>query len=282
MRMAGLSPMDASFAARRAARPWVEVLARAGFAAKGVLYVTIGVLATLLAVGEAGGRPTDSHGALKTLGAQPFGDVLLVVMAIGLAGHALWRLVQGTLDPEHEVRGSKHPIAKRASFLVRAFLHAGLVVFAVKTVLGEPATHSSARSVSAQVMSWQPLGVWLVALAGAGIAGFGLLQIREGLTGDVGSELSMHRLSSSAQRFIIRFGRFGTAARGAVFALIGAFLLFAALRSDPGQTKGLGETLAWLRAQSFGDVALGVTAVGLACYGLYQMVVARWRVIRAA
>jgi hypothetical protein len=267
--------------ARRAARPWIELLARAGYVAKGVLYLTIGVLATLLAVGDHDGKATDSHGALETLGRQPYGEALLVALAIGLAGHALWRFVQGTLDPEHEIRRSEHPLLSRASFLVRAFLHAGLVVFAVKTVMGERADHETAQSTSAQVMAWQPFGVWLVGLAGAVIIGFGLQQIHEAFTGKVGQELSMRRLSWSAQRLVVRFGRFGTAARGAVFALAGAFLVHAAIEANPRNAKGLGDILQWLRAQSFGDVVLLVAAVGLVAYGAYQLVIARYRAIRA-
>jgi hypothetical protein len=267
--------------ARRAARPWIEILARAGYAAKGILYVTIGILATLLAVGDHEGRATGSEGALETLGKLPLGEALLIAMAIGLGGHALWRLVQGTLDPEREARRSPHPIWMRASFLARAFIHVGLVVFAVKTVLGERTEHSSAQSTSAEVMAWQPFGVWLVGLAGAGIIAYGLQQIHEAFTGKVGRELSMHGLSWSVQRLLVRFGRFGTAARGAVFALAGAFLAYAAIQADPGEAKGFGEILRWLRAQTLGDVALLVAAFGLVSYGIYQLVIARYREIRA-
>src|SRR3954463_12931619 len=90
-----------------AARPWIRALARAGYAAKGVQYGTIGVIAALAAVGSADGDTTDSKGALEKIGQQSFGQALLVLMAIGLGGYALWRFVEAILDPEHEARGAK-------------------------------------------------------------------------------------------------------------------------------------------------------------------------------
>jgi hypothetical protein len=267
--------------ARHAARPWIETLARIGYAAKGVLYVTIGGLAALFALGERGGRATDSHGALRALAEQPFGQVLLIAMTIGLGGHALWRLVQGTFDPEGEVRSAKRPLLTRLSLLGRGALHVLLVVFAVKLLVGEPTRSESTRSLSARVMSWEPYGVWLVAAAGVIIIGFGLAQLAKVADGEVGSELRLRRLSWSAERWVVRFGNFGTVARGVVLALVGGFVLVAAVQFDPAKAKGLGETLGWLRQQTFGEVLLGVVAFGLLAYGLYQFVVARFRIIKA-
>src|SRR6476469_3854844 len=73
-----------------------EVLARAGFVARGIVYGVIGILAIKLAVG-AGGKTTDQSGALRTIAQQPFGEVLLVLVAIGLAGYSLWRLTRALL-----------------------------------------------------------------------------------------------------------------------------------------------------------------------------------------
>lgn len=268
------------YGARQTARPWVESLARAGYAAKGVLYVTIGALALMLAVGE-GGRTAGSKDALAALGEQPFGQILLVVMAVGLAGYALWNAVQGTIDPEGEARSSEHPGLKRAGFITNAVIHVGLVVYAVQLAIGQPTQRGGeAQSLSARLMNWEPLGVWLVALLGAIVVGFGLHQLKKAWTGDITRKLSLERVSWKAREWIVRFGRFGTAARGSVFAIAGVFLVVAALTADPGRAKGIGETLGWLSQQSYGDLLLVVTSLGLLAYGLFQFVVARYRVIR--
>lgn len=266
--------------ARHAARPWVESLARAGYAAKGVLYATIGALALMLAVGE-GGRTADSKDALAHLGQQPFGQILLVVMAVGLAGYALWNAVQGTIDPEGEARSSEHPGLRRAGFIANAVIHVGLVVYAVQLAIGQPTQRGGeAQSLSARLMNWEPLGVWVVALIGAIVVGFGLHQLKKAWTGDITRKLSLDRVSSKAREWIVRFGRFGVASRGVVFAIAGVFLVVAALTADPGRAKGIGETLGWLAQQSYGDLLLVITSLGLLAYGLYQFVMARYRVIR--
>src|SRR5829696_8195367 len=76
--------------------PQFEWLARAELVARGVVYAVIGILALKLALGD-GGKATNQQGALKTIAGQPFGKALLIVMAIGLFGYALWRLVRAAV-----------------------------------------------------------------------------------------------------------------------------------------------------------------------------------------
>ena len=104
--------------AAREASPWIRRLARAGYVAKGVQYGTIGLLAALAAVGDHDGRTTDSKGVLHELHRQPFGQLLLAIMAFGLAGYAVWRFVEGVFDPEH--RGASAGVAYGVYELVEA------------------------------------------------------------------------------------------------------------------------------------------------------------------
>src|SRR6476469_310230 len=82
-----------------------EVLARAGFVARGLIYGIIGILAIKLALG-AGGKTTNQQGALKTIANQPFGKVLLILVAIGLGGYAVWRLLRALLGHGPEASDS--------------------------------------------------------------------------------------------------------------------------------------------------------------------------------
>ena len=84
--------------ARQSAGPTLAKLARAGFAAKGVLYVVVGFLAAASAFG-AGGETTGSRGAMATLFEQPFGKVLLSVVAIGLVGYSIFQFIRAIEDP---------------------------------------------------------------------------------------------------------------------------------------------------------------------------------------
>ena len=89
----------------------LELLARAGFLVKGVVYVVVGVLAVQVAA-QLGGRVTGTRGAFTTVLAQPFGRTLLLVAAAGLLGYAAWRFLQAFFDPDrlrHGWRGLAPP-----------------------------------------------------------------------------------------------------------------------------------------------------------------------------
>ena len=79
----------------------------------------------------------------------------------------------------------------------------------------------------------------------------------------------------------VRQGKHEVAARGGVFGIIGYFLIVSALRYDPGKVRGLGGALESLAGQPFGKVLLGIVAAGLAIYGFYMLVEAKYHRIRA-
>src|SRR6187402_3331420 len=99
----------------------LELLARLGFSAKGVLYGVVGLLAFLAAIGE-GGRITDSDGALRAIVRQPFGHTMLLILAVGLFGYAAWRTLEGIFDREHRGNDLKD-LAVRGSYIARGLLH---------------------------------------------------------------------------------------------------------------------------------------------------------------
>lgn len=267
----------------RAAAPWIEKAARLGYAAKGMLYLTIGALAFQSAIGSGDGRTLDSDGALREMHAQWFGTALLVVMTLGLAGHALWRLVQGTLDPEGDVPRGKVPIVTRISFLSRGVLQAALVVSCVKLLLGERSSGGvSAESLTAQLMAWHdPVGAILVFIIGAVVVGFAISEVHKAWVEDYAKKLD-GRLPRTASRLAVAMIRIGTCARALIFAVIGAYLVYAAIDDDPREAKGFGDALASLHGWSFGWLVLAAAGVGVICYGAFQLVMARHRVIEPA
>ena len=101
------TPHEAEQMARDAAMSkWMTLLARLGYAIKGVVYLLIGGLAAQLALGH-GGKATDQRGALQTIVALPFGKLLLVIVTIGLVGFALWCFIQAIFDTEGKGREAK-------------------------------------------------------------------------------------------------------------------------------------------------------------------------------
>ncbi|HEX6435235.1 MAG TPA: DUF1206 domain-containing protein [Gemmatimonadales bacterium] len=259
--------------------PWIERLARVGYAAKALLYITIGYLASQAAMGP-GGRVTDTQGALRVVHDASYGRALLFVVAAGLLGYGLWRVVEALLDPERRGTGWK-ALAVRAGFLVRGLFHGGLALTAFRLALQE-------RSGGAgdQVRRWTgrafelPAGELLVGLAAAFIAGYGLYQFYRAWSPKLQRHLQLGELPPEVRRWVLGVSRFGIAARGIVFCLIGFFLTRALLRHDAAEAGGLRESLRALA--NLGRWPFVVVALGLVAYGVYELVNARYRQISIA
>ena len=274
----GNVPRNAEQQARRAAghaRSWVEPLARAGYTAKGVVYVLVGLLASQAAFGS--GQATDSEGALSTLVGSSAGRFVLGLVAIGLFGYALWRALCALIDAEgkgHDGSGIVH----RIGYALSALLHASLGVEAARLAIsgtggggGDGAEHWTARALQL------PAGQWLVGIAGALTIGFGLYQLKRAFDDHIQKRLDLSPLHHDGAQWAVRFGRFGTAARGVVFALIGWFLIDAARSANAAEAGGLGEALRTLQEAPYGPWVLGLVALGLVAYGLWEFINARYR-----
>ena len=250
-----------------------ELLARAGFVARGVIYGIIGVLAVKLAVG-AGGKTTNQQGAMRTIAEQPFGKVLLILVAIGLGGYALWRLTRALLGhgPEDSDTSSE-----RIAALGSGIVYAGLCAIAVEILLGAGNSSSGgAQKTTAGVLGW-PAGTWLVGFAGAVLIGIGLYQGYRGLSKDFLKDSKTEQMSARVRHWIEWIGTFGHLARMVVFGLVGAFLIKAAADYNPNTAVGLDGALAKLAHQSYGPFLLGLVAAGLVAFGLYSLSDARYR-----
>jgi uncharacterized membrane protein YidH (DUF202 family) len=265
----------------RAGRGWYAALARTGLVAKGVSYGLVGVLAVALASG-AGGKATSREGALEKLATHGFGKVVLALLALGLAAYAIWRFVQAIAE-RAEGEAAK-TWAKRAGYVGRGLIYAGLTASAVKLLFGSGGGQSQtgkAHKTAATVLSW-PAGTWLVGIAGAVIVGVGLWNFYRGVSRKFEDRWRAGEMSEQARKWGGRAGLVGHVARGVVFSLIGIFVVKAAIEFDPKQAVGLDGALRKLAAASYGPYLLGLTAAGLVAYGLYCLVDARYRDVSAS
>jgi hypothetical protein len=264
-------------ASERVARsPWIERLARCGYAAKGVVYIVAGGLAVLAALGS-GGEVTDARGAMRSIARQPFGGVLLGVVAFGLVAYVLWRWVQSITDADRKGKSLKG-VALRAGYFGSGMVYAGLSFSAARILLGayrdgEP---SAAQSWTARVMSL-PFGAWLVSLAGLSVIGFGVYQLYKAYSAKFRKRLKLSDMSESARRWATLGGRVGYAARGVIFIVVGFLLMRAARTYNPAHARGLDGALQLLARTPFGHYLLFAVAAGLAAYGVYTLVEARYR-----
>jgi hypothetical protein len=263
--------------ARRAAQhPQVEQLMRVGYVAKGLVYAIVGVLAAQAAFG-AGGATTDTQGALRTLVNQPFGTFLLALVALGLVGYALWRFVAAAFDPDGKGTDAKG-MATRAGYVLSGVAYLGLALAAAQLALGNGGASGgdNTQDWTARVLA-VPFGRWLVGGAGVVVIGVAVMQLYRAYSANFRQKLKLGTMSQTEEVWVTRLGRFGLAARGVVFAIIGGFLALAALQYDPGEARGLGGALALLAQQPFGPWLLGLVALGLLAYGLYTATLVRYR-----
>jgi hypothetical protein len=264
-------------AGAREASPWIEGLGRFGYAAKGTVYLLVGGLALAAAFGE-GGRVTDQKGALATIAEYPFGKIVLASLFVGLLGYALWRAARAAFDTENEGTEVKG-LLLRALDVGVAIIYVGLAISALRIAMGA----SSGRSSTEQTQGWtallmdQPFGVWLVGLVGAAIVVNGIAQFLRAFSDKLTEKLDRGEMSPGQIEWVTRIGRAGYAARGVAFVTIGGLLIGAAMHHNPGEAQGLDGALATLAGQPFGPYLLMLVAAGLAAYGVFALIEARYR-----
>ena len=264
-------------AVARRQRTWLVPLGRAGYAAKGVVYLLVGLLAAQAAFGR-GGDTTDTEGALLHILQAPSGSLLLGLVAVGLVGYALWCWLAAALDAEHKGTGAEG-LVERMGYAVSGLIYAGLAATSVGLLMGTSAGSGGDQATqdrTAWLMS-QPFGPWLVAAVGLIVLGVAVAHVRLGVRADFGDRFQANAVGPGERDWVVSMGRIGYAAHGVALGLIGVFLLVAAVQSRPDQARGLGGALAALVQQPFGPWLLALLGVGLAAYGGFMFVEARYR-----
>ncbi len=264
--------MDAPEALRNVHGGWVDGLARAGLVARGVVYVIVGLIALQLAFGEHD-RSADARGAIATLSDQPFGTVLLVLVAAGLACYTA-ACALGALRGYGGKKAGESDTKDRLSDAGRAVVNGGLTVAAVSVLAGSGSGgggDSKEKQLTARVLEW-PFGKALVVIVGLVIIGFGAVQVRKALKRSFTKGLDFGRLPPGLGRRAEGLGVPGYLARGAVDAVVGVFLVQAALHYDPDEAVGIDGALARLARSGPGPVILVLLAAGLVAFGLWSMV----------
>jgi hypothetical protein len=245
--------------------------------AEGVLYLLVGFFALLAAAGQRQ-HPNGAQGSLAHLGSSIIGKILLLFLAIGLAAFVIWQLLVAISDPEHRAtRATLRRRLMRLGHLSNGIFH---IVFVGEAVWGFFGL-SHAHEEKAGQVQWTarafaiPAGRYVVALMGASIVVYGIWQFYRAMTRDKDKRVDLPR--GRLRLLIDLLGIYGLAARGALFVLVGGYLIDAAWRHDPRYSGGVAGALSGLKEQRYGNWLLGVTAAGLICYGLYQVAKERYR-----
>ena len=252
-----------------------EGLARAGYVARGVIYLLIGVLAIQLARGVGGENP-DQEGALRLIAGQVFGRVLLVIVAVGLAGYAVWRATQALVG--HSPEAGSHSTLDRVGAAGSAAAYAVFCAAAIAILSGSSGGGSQPSAATADVLGW-PAGRLVVSLAGVVFLVVGGYQAYLGVSRRFLKDSKTMYMTPETLRAFTGIGTVGLLARGVTFSLIGIFFLKAAIEYDPREAVGLDGALQRLTTHSYGTAALAVVASGLIAFGVYSIIDARFRKI---
>ena len=258
-----------------AANPQLELLERLGYVVRGALYAVMGFLALRIALSQPGGKATDLSGSLVWLIGNPFGKVVLVVTIIGLIAYSIWGFVRAIYDPLHRGHDAKG-IAARIGFITSALSYLAIVFFALQILGGQGgASHDSTQKTVSTLLT-NPAGGAITVVLGVISLGIAIGQFIEAYRATFKNDLKAAEMSKSERDIAIGLGRFGMAARGVTFLVIGWFLIQAGIHHNASDAHGFGGAFLFLLAQPYGRWLVGIIALGFVALGLHSFACARW------
>lgn len=251
----------------------VERFAKAGLGSRALVWLLIGALAASVGLGIDSGADTDQSGALRTLADTPGGLGLLLLVAAGFLAYSAYRVLTAAVGYRQET-GRKR-LGLRLKSGVEALLFGTLAVTTLRTAFGTSASsEEETRSAAGTVMDL-PGGRTAVGLVGAGLVVLAVVLFVRALKQHHAEHLDTAPVR--ARTALLRLGVAGLGGRSLALALVGGFLVLAALRFDPDEAKGLDAALETLAQQPFGSGLLLVAAASFLCYGLWSLAEMLWR-----
>ena len=261
---------------KAAFNPVMEALTRVGYGARGLIYFTMGLLALNVALGNGSGA-TDQQGAITAIGRQPLGLILLWAILLGLVSYSLWGVIRAVFDPLHKGNDLKG-LVTRAAFLFSAASYAILIMPTYSFIKGAGSAGQGGAQTQqslASIMS-KPWGPWAIGIVGLVVIAAGLYQIYQGINTSFDRQFKTYAMTAQEVKVAIQLGRFGTATRGLLIAVIGFLLVLAAYHSNSSQAVGFDAALTAMRNQPGGVWLLGIAAIGLMAFGIYSALSAAW------
>ena len=264
---------DAEVVGRRAEQSdWLDHAVRIGLVAYGVVHLLIGWLAVQLALGDHSEKAS-AQGAMAELARQPFGEVLVWAVAVGLFLLVVWRVLEAAVG--HRDEDGADRVRKRVVSGSKAVLYGALALTAARVAIGSGGSSGGgSKTMTAKLMDL-PAGQWVVAAVGLAIMGYAGSYVWRGWTEKFAEHLDTEgKLGWSGAAYLL-LGKVGHIAKGVALGLVGGLFVYAGVTHEPGKSGGLDEGLSTLLRQPFGPVMLIAIGAGIACYGLFCFARAR-------
>ena len=256
---------------------WYAGFFRFGHLAKGIIYLIIGGLAIATIVGNSGSIE-GGRGVIQWINEQPFGRILLGLVAIGLFSYTAWRWLKVFLGKGGDEDDKKDTVYRIAWFF-SGLSYLGLGIVAARAAIMGGSSGGQGGGQRQEVITWliqQSWGPTVVIILGVIIAGVAIFQLVKGVKEKYLENIDLSSANHKERKSITTLGKIGHLARAAVFAIMAYFLILAGATVDPGKFKGTEGVLEWLRQNSYGTILLGLAAIGLIAYAVFTLAKAKY------
>jgi hypothetical protein len=259
-------------------QPFIKKLAEFGFYTKGFLFIVIGVLAILVAMGDRSGKLADPTGALTLIAQFTYGKILLVIFIIGAFGHGAWNILRGVADVDSAGKNFQG-IFRRVIAVIVGVFYLFLAWTAWSIILTNQVTveNGTVQKTLTGLILALPLGAVLVFLIGLVVIGAGVSECYRGVTGKFQEDFRLRELQGGKQKVVTVLGALSFTARAVIFGLMGYFLITAAIESNPNAAMGIDGALLTLGQSYYGKILLFIAATGVICHGILSLYEARYR-----
>jgi hypothetical protein len=265
--------MQTTILSKKAAA-WKKQLARTGLVSKGVVYCLLGMLAFMAAFEISGQSDdkADKQGVFQFVQERTGGNIILALIAVGLLCYSTWRVAEAVTS-----NGTKKSMGKRIRYLFSGMIYLSLAFYAVKMLVGKKDSEgkNSTQEMVAALLD-KPFGQWLVGIVALSIAAVGIYQAYYGISEKYKKHVTGLKLHSASSAMLLRSGKIGYVSRALVWLLIAFLLMKAALHSNSKEAGNTGNAFHFLETSPYGSYLLGILALGLICYGIFNFIRARY------
>lgn len=258
--------------------PYIKTLSQFGFYTKGFLFIVIGILAIMVAIGERGGQLADPTGALSRIAQASYGKVILIIFIAGAFGHGAWNVLRGVADVDNagtNFQGISKRIIAVSVGLFYFFL--AWTAWSIVITANVAVENGTLQKTFTAIILTLPFGAIIVAAIGLAVIGAGINECYSGITGKFQENFKQYKLEGNSRNVITVLGFLSFLTRALIFGLMGWFFISAAIASNPNEAIGIDGALRTLAQSYYGQILLFVAATGLICHGVLSLYEAKYR-----